>query len=458
MPALRQRKFVLKKPAIDPTRASQLSSVFLRRKEREKKEKEKTQAGENGYTNGNGHAGVKEEPNHDGMEIDEKPKEDGVKEEKGKDDEEVSPAERVKALEEKLEDLQQQKHKLFLLLKQVLNEDEKRKQAERERKLAEQKKEEAIRLAAEREEKAKAEREGSATTPALNPSARSPSREGLVTSRDGAMSSAVRRDRMPENRIDNNRDRPVSSEANRMGDGRAGDGRYGDGRMSEGRVGEGRMGEGRAGDGRYNEGRAGDRDRGEGRMGDGRMGDNRLEGKSYPPHMAPGGSQSSQSYSHGRRGSNQYPSGIPQHSEPPRRTPGSPPPVPMSSMHSSHAGRYEGQSGSYGYSGQGGPPSNYMPTDYAQQNMMLNLGQVPGMMHHMLPAQLALQLQLQQLGMPRMSGQSHMPPYSHPMMGRPGLLNSPGGTSHHPPHSRGGDERRRGGGRGRMMGGGGGHW
>jgi len=42
------------------------------------------------------------------MEIDERPKEDGMKDEKGKDDEEISPAERVKMLEEKLEDLQQQ--------------------------------------------------------------------------------------------------------------------------------------------------------------------------------------------------------------------------------------------------------------------------------------------------------------------------------------------------------------
>ena len=42
------------------------------------------------------------------MEIDEKPKEDGTKDEKAKEDEEISPAERVKMLEEKLEDLQQQ--------------------------------------------------------------------------------------------------------------------------------------------------------------------------------------------------------------------------------------------------------------------------------------------------------------------------------------------------------------
>ena len=114
----------------------------------------------------------------------------------------------------------------------------------------------------------------------------------------------------------------------------------------------------------------------------------------------------------------------------------------------------------------------------------LTLNAPLGMMHHVLPAQLALQLQLQQLGLslvfpfsvrlsnrsfankgmqPRMSGQSHMPPYSHPLMGhaggRPSMMSSPpSGPSHHPPH-RGGDERRRGGGgRGGRMMGGGGHW
>jgi len=42
----------------------------------------------------------------------------------------MDPEEQLKALEQHLEELNEQKHKLFLLLKQILNEDEKRRQAQ----------------------------------------------------------------------------------------------------------------------------------------------------------------------------------------------------------------------------------------------------------------------------------------------------------------------------------------